>query len=192
MNLPFTRGGEPDLVRLRGGLIILAALTTLTGVGGGYLGYLASQDASTKESALAARQAARQQRDSDLQAASAKAGVEAAAGIQAIRAFQESVDQLAISHQVKVTTFQTATALGPMKSSYGTPEAPGWGMALVDISLSGSSRSVFAFFRDLATISSPFEIEKAYFEPNSPSPNGGTQVNAALNLKVFAKQRAGA
>lgn len=190
MNLPFTRAGEPDVERLKVGLMALAGFTVLAGIAGGYLGFLADKEASSKESALAARQLARSRRDDDLQAAISSTGSESASGIQAIRSFQESIDRLAAVHQVKITSFQTGTTLAPMKSSYGTEEAPGWGMALVDVAFTGSSRSVFGFVRELATAGSPFEVEKAYFEPSLPSPNGGTQVGVTLNLKVYAKEKA--
>lgn len=189
MKLAFLKAGEPDLERLKLGLIILAGASILIAVVSGYFGFSAAMEASDKESALATISKTREQRDADLRLAQASSSAQSAGGIQAIRHFQESLNKLAGSHEVEVTGFQSTTALAPMKSSYGVPDAPGWGMAMVDVSLHGSSRSVFSFIRELAYVPFPFEIEKAFFEPAMPSPNGGTQVSVVLNLKVFAREQ---
>ncbi len=188
MKVPFSKNGEPDIQRLKLGLTLLSGSAILATVALGYLAFLASQEAGEKEAALAARSRAREQRDAELRVALASASSEPTGGVQAIRHFQESLNKLAINHEVKVSNFQSTTSLAPMKSSYSTPDAPGWGMAMVDVTLSGSSKSVFSFIRELAFIPSPFEIEKAFFEPSMASPNGGTQVGVVLNLKVFAKE----
>lgn len=189
MKLEFLRAGEPDLDRLKLGLIILAGASVLIAVVSGYFGFSAALEATEKEAALATISKSREQRDVDLRTALASSSAESAGGIQAIRHFQESLNKLAGGHEVSVTGFQSTTALAPMKSSYGISDAPGWGMAMVDVNLNGSSRSVFSFIRELAYIPFPFEIEKAYFEPTMPSPNGGTQVSVVLNLKVFAREQ---
>lgn len=189
MKLEFLRTGEPDLDRLKLGLIILAGASVLIAVVSGYFGFSAALEATEKEAALATISKSREQRDADLRTAQASNSAESAGGIQAIRHFQESLNKLAGAHEVNVTGFQSTTALAPMKSSYGISDAPGWGMAMVDVNLHGSSRSVFSFIRELAYVPYPFEIEKVFFEPSLPSPNGGTQLNVLLNLKVFAKEQ---
>lgn len=184
----FARFSEMNTEKLRLGLAIFTVATILAAFAGVYLGWLAVQEAGSKETALKKRIAEMEQRDSDLAAARASAGRADSAGIQAIRSFQENFDRLAGIHQVKLTSFQSGTSLTAMKSSFGLSEAPGWGMVTADASLSGSSRGVLAFLRDLAAMDAPFEIEKAYFEPSLPSPNGGTMVSVNLNIRLFAKE----
>lgn len=188
MRLALLKTSELNLEKLKLGLAIFTVGTILAGVAGTYLGWLALQEAGSKETALKKRIAEMEQRDADLQSARAASGADGMQGIQAIRSFQEDFDRLAGIHQVKLTSFQSGTSLTTMKSSFGSSEAPGWGMVSADASLTGSSRGVLAFLRDLPTIEAPFEIEKAYFEPNLPSPNGGTAVLVNLNIKLFAKE----
>lgn len=189
MKLEFMKTGEPDLDRLKLGLMILAGASILIALVSGYFGISAALEASEQESALAGISKAREQRDADLRMAQASSSAESAGGIQAVRHFQEALNKLASGYEVKVTGFQSTTALAPMKSSYGISDAPGWGMAMVDVNLSGASRSVFSFIRELAYVPYPFEIEKVFFEPSLPSPNGGTQLTVLLNLKVFSKEQ---
>lgn len=191
MRLSLLKASDINLEKLKLGLAIFTVATILAAVAGGYLGWLAMQEAGAKEAALAKRIAQMEKRDQDLSAARAAKGGAALTGIQAIRGFQEDFDRLARIHEVKLTSFQSGTSLTAMKSSFGSSEAPGWGMVSADASLVGSSRSILSFLRDLPTIEAPFELEKAYFEPNLPSPNGGTLVSVNLNIKLFAKEAKG-
>jgi hypothetical protein len=191
MKLSMLKTSDLNLEKLKLGLAVFTVGTVLAGVACAYLGWLAVQEAGSKEVALKKRIVEMETRDADLAAAKAAAGATGMTGIQAIRSFQEDFDRLAGIHQVKLTSFQSGTSLTAMKSSFGSTEAPGWGMVSADASLVGSSRSVLSFLRDLPTIEAPFELEKAYFEPNLPSPNGGTVIMVNLNIKLFAKEAEG-
>jgi hypothetical protein len=191
MKLSMLKTSELNLEKLRLGLAVFTVGTILAGVAGGYLGWLALQEAGSKEAALKKRVLEMETRDASLAAARASAGSTNTRGIQAIRSFQEKFDRLAGVHQVKLTSFQSGTSLTAMKSSFGSTEAPRWGMVSADASLVGSSRSILSFLRDLPTIDAPFELEKAYFEPSLASPNGGTMVMVNLNIKLFAKEAKG-
>jgi hypothetical protein len=180
--LPESMVGDPR----KQALIVGGFITAVLCLGGGWFAWSSVQETGVVTRHLALAKAEEAQLKDDLAAARKDAGATQATGLRAATELQDKLSGLASTHLLRITSFQSDTAVAVPRGGNSGPPA-GWGTLNVEISLKGTSKSTFAFLKDLPGLSLPFAIQELDMTPSNLSPNGGSTLQTRVKITLFAR-----
>lgn len=162
-------------------------ITGVLCIGGGWFAWSSVQETALVTRQLTEAKAEESQLRDDLAAARRDAGAAQATGLGAATQLQDKLSGLASTHLLRITSFQSDTAVAVPNGGKNAPPA-GWGTLSVEIGLKGTSKSTFSFLKDLPGLSLPFSVQELDMTPSSLSPNGGTTLQTRLKITLFARK----